>query len=263
MIVIECFVLLAIVLVAIFASFLPLPGPNSGDLLNSLSPPGTPHHVLGTDLQGRDILSRIVYGARTSLAISCGSAAAALVIGVALGVIAGYIRPLDMLIMRVVDVELAFPSMILAIAVVAGLGKASAINVLIVLIITGWIVYARTIRSSVLSLRETLFVEAALAMGVGPARIMLRHIVPGVLPTALALASVQIPMFMITEASLSYLGLGVPASTPTWGVMLEEGQQTIFSAWWPVVFPALAMAVAVLLITSLADFAVAQLEGRH
>jgi len=204
-----------------------------------------------------------VYGARTSLVISCGSAIAALVIGVTLGVIAGYVRPLDTLIMRIVDVELAFPSMILAIAVVAALGKASAINVIIVLIFTGWIVYARVVRSSVLSLGEALFVEAAVAMGVGSGRIMFKHIVPSVLPTALALASIQVPTFMIIEASLSYLGLGVPASTPTWGVMLEEGQQTIFSAWWPVVFPAITMAVAVLLITSVADFAVARLEGRR
>ncbi len=204
-----------------------------------------------------------MYGARTSLVISCGSAIAALVIGVTLGVIAGYVRPLDTLIMRIVDVELAFPSMILAIAVVAALGKASAINVIIVLIFTGWIVYARVVRSSVLSLGEALFVEAAVAMGVGSGRIMFKHIVPSVLPTALALASIQVPTFMIIEASLSYLGLGVPASTPTWGVMLEEGQQTIFSAWWPVVFPAITMAVAVLLITSVADFAVARLEGRR
>lgn len=254
MVVLEVVLVAAIIVVSLLAPLLTLPDPNSGQLLDSLAPPLSPDHLLGTDFQGRDILSRIVYGARTSLMISIGATVVALLIGLALGMIAGYIRWLDPMVMRLVDIQLSFPALVLAIAIVAALGGAKIVNVVIVLIVTGWVSYARVARGMVLALKEALYVEAARSIGVPSWRILVVDIMPNVLPTMIAMAVAQLSMFMIQEASLSYLGLGVPASTPTLGVMLQQGQQMLFMAWWPAILPAIAMAFLVLLLTSLGDF---------
>lgn len=254
MVALEIAVVVMVLAVSFLAPMLTLPDPNSGQLMDSLAPPLSPNHLLGTDFQGRDILSRIVYGGRTSILISLGATVAALLIGLVLGMIAGYIRWLDAAIMRLVDIQLSFPSLVLAIAIVAALGGAKIINVVIVLIVTGWVSYARVSRGMVLSLKESLYVEAARSIGVPSRRILIVDIMPNVLPTMIAMAVAQLSMFMIQEASLSYLGLGVPASTPTLGVMLQQGQQTLFTAWWPAILPAIAMALLVLVLTSLGDF---------
>ncbi len=251
---VEVGLLAGILAVSFLAPLLALPDPNHGQLLDSLLAPPAPNHILGTDFQGRDILSRIIFGARTSILISMGSVACALTIGLTLGLISGYIRWLDAVIMRLVDIQLSFPSLVLAIAIVAALGGAKIANVVIVLIVTGWVQYARVARGMVLSLKESLYVEAARSIGVKSQRILIVDIMPNVLPTMIAMAVAQLSMFMIQESSLSYLGLGVPASTPTLGVMLQQGQQTIFSAWWPAILPAIAMALLVLLLTSIGDF---------
>jgi peptide/nickel transport system permease protein len=254
MVAMEVALVVAVLVVSFLAPILTLADPNIGQLLDSLAPPLSPNHVLGTDFQGRDILSRIVYGARTSILISLSATIAALLIGLSLGLMAGYIRWLDAAIMRLVDIQLSFPSLVLAIAIVAALGGAKIINVVIVLIVTGWVSYARVARGMVLALKESLYVEAARSIGVPSRRILVVDIMPNVLPTMIAMAVAQLSMFMIQEASLSYLGLGVPASTPTLGVMLQQGQQTLFVAWWPAILPAIAMAMLVLLLTSLGDF---------
>lgn len=248
--------LVALLLVASFAApLLPIDGPNAGDLASSLTPPGEGGHLLGTDQQGRDLLARALYSIRTSLLIALAATGGAMVFGLGVGLLAGALRRLDAPLMRVVDVQMSFPALILAIAVVAALGGASTVNVVVVLIVTGWVAYARVTRGMVLSMRHAAFVDAARATGATGWRIAGRHFMPNVMPTLLAMAVADFPMVMIQEASLSYLGLGVPASTPTLGVMLQEGQGVLFTAWWPAVVPGIVMALVVLLLTSVGDHA--------
>jgi peptide/nickel transport system permease protein len=249
-------IVLALVLTASFcASLLPLDNPNVGDLVDSLLPPGSAGHLLGTDQQGRDLLARSLYAIRTSMLIAIGATLGAMALGMLVGLTAGAVRRLDALLMRVVDVQMSFPALVLAVAVVAALGGASTVNVLVVLIVTGWVAYARVCRAMVLRMREAPFVDAARATGATGWRIARRHFVPNVIPTLLGMAVADFAMVMIQEASLSYLGLGVPASTPTLGVMMHEGQSVLFTAWWPAVVPAVVMAVLVLMLTSIGDFA--------
>jgi len=235
-----------VILVSVCAQWLPLNDPNRGTLLDSLTPPsylegGKEKFPLGTDMQGRDILSRIVYGARTSLGIASTSTLLAMGLGIFVGIVSGFYRRLDQLFMRIADVQMAFPSIILAIALVAALGGASVTNVIIVLAVGGWIEYARVVRSQVLSLKESVLIEATRSLGAKTSRILFVHILPNVISTSVALATVQMPMFMIQEAGLSFLGLGVPLDIPSWGGMMKEGQQLIYNAWWPIVFPAAAI----------------------
>ncbi|HEY4096917.1 MAG TPA: ABC transporter permease [Baekduia sp.] len=251
----EVVLIVLILLVSLAAPLLGFGDPNHGDLLQSVAKPGTSGHLLGTDVQGRDILTRVVFSIRTSVLISLAATVAALLLGLGLGLLAGTVRWLDTPIMRLVDIQMAFPALVLAIAVVAALGGASIVNVVVVLTVTGWVGYARVCRAMVLSLRNALFVDAARAAGATSTRIAWRHLAPNVLPTLVAMAVAQFPMLMIQEASLSYLGLGVPASTPTLGVMMQDGQQALFTAWWPCVEPAIVMAVLVLILTSLGDYA--------
>jgi peptide/nickel transport system permease protein len=252
---VELALIVAILLISFAAPLLGFGDPNHGDLLQSLDKPLSPGHLLGTDVQGRDILTRVVFSIRTSVLISLVATVAALLLGLTLGLLAGTVRWLDTPIMRLVDIQMAFPALVLAIAVVAALGGASIVNVVVVLIVTGWVGYARVGRAMVMSLRDALFVDAARASGATSTRIAWRHLAPNVLPTLVAMAVAQFPMLMIQEASLSYLGLGVPASTPTLGVMMQDGQQVLFTAWWPCVEPAIVMAVLVLILTSLGDYA--------
>jgi len=238
--------LLGVILVSVCAQWLPLNDPNRGSLMDSLTPPGyleggNEKFPLGTDMQGRDILSRIIFGARTSLGIAFTATLLAMGLGILVGIVSGYYRRLDQLFMRIADVQMAFPSIILAIALVAALGGASVTNVIIVLAIGGWIEYARVVRSQVLSLKESVLIEATRSLGAKNSRILFVHILPNVISSSVALATVQMPMFMIQEAGLSFLGLGVPLDIPSWGGMLKEGQQLIYNAWWPIVFPAAAI----------------------
>ena len=238
--------LLGVILVSVCAQWLPLNDPNRGSLMDSLTPPGyleggNEKFPLGTDMQGRDILSRIIFGARTSLGIAFTATLLAMGLGILVGIVSGYYRRLDQLFMRIADVQMAFPSIILAIALVAALGGASVTNVIIVLAIGGWIEYARVVRSQVLSLKDSVLIEATRSLGAKNSRILFVHILPNVISSSVALATVQMPMFMIQEAGLSFLGLGVPLDIPSWGGMLKEGQQLIYNAWWPIVFPAAAI----------------------
>lgn len=211
-------------------------------------------YLLGTDSLGRDLLSRIIYGTRISLIIGLSAVVVSGVVGVALGLLAGYFQGrLETVIMRLADVQLAVPTLVLALAVIAVLGP-SLRNLIIVLGVTGWVAYARIVRGEVLSVREREFVEAARATGASHARIILRHILPNVTASIIVVSTLRVATVILAEATLSFLGVGVQPPTPTWGGMVSEGRNYITSAWWVSAFPGIAIAVAVLGINLLGDW---------
>jgi peptide/nickel transport system permease protein len=204
-----------------------------------------PAYPLGTDHLGRDLLSRILYGARTSLLVGAGGVLIAGSLGVSLGLVAGYFGGrTDDVITRLVDVQLSFPPIFLVIAIMAVVGQ-SLLNVVVVLGLVTWVQYARVVRGSTLSLREREFVEGARALGAGHGRIVVRHILPNILSTIVVIATVNVSTLILAEASLSFLGLGVQPPTPAWGTMLAEGREVFRIAWWNAVFPGLAILITV------------------
>ncbi|MEU3361031.1 ABC transporter permease [Streptomyces albidoflavus] len=244
---------LALLLVAALSAPLIAPyDPNTQDLLIRLRPPawqdgGTGAHLLGTDQLGRDMLSRVFHGARVSLLVGAGAALLAGVIGTAVGLAAGYFGGwADRTLMRLADVQLAFPSLLLALAVVGFLGSGLWLVVL-VLGFTGWVSYARVVRSEVMSLRTRDFITEARAIGVTDTTIMRRHLLPNVMAPLATIGTLHVAAAIVAEASLSYLGLGVPKETVTWGAMLADGQLYLGTSWWVAVFPGIA-----LMLTSLA-----------
>ena len=254
-------VLALVVLAAILAPVLAPHDPGTSgtlDITRRLRPPawsgGTVEHVLGTDALGRDILSRILYGARVSLVIGIIAVALSGAVGVTLGLLSGYNGGLvDDLIMRVADVQLAFPFVLLAISVMAVLG-ASLQNLIVVLAIGGWVTYARIVRSQVLVLREREFVLAARTIGLSAWPIMVRHILPNALAPIIVVASYSVANVILTEAFLSFLGLGVEPSIPAWGSMVAEGRDYLRDAWWLTTFPGLAIMMTVLSVNLLGDW---------
>jgi peptide/nickel transport system permease protein len=254
---------LAVVLVAtalaLLAPAVSPADPIKNSLLDRLTPPmwaagGSARFPLGTDTLGRDVASRLLYGARVSLAVGFSAVVIAGAIGVALGLVAGYYRGrVDDVLMRLGDVQLAFPVLVLAVAVLAVLG-ASLFNVVLVLGVTGWITYARIVRGETLSLAQRDFVEAARALGAGDAYIVRRHLLPNVLPPIIVVATFSVARVIIAEASLSFLGVGIPAPEPSWGSMLDEGRNYITTAWWLALFPGLAILVLVLGINLVGDW---------
>jgi peptide/nickel transport system permease protein len=253
-------VLLLFGFTSLLAPVLPIQDPSETSLRERLSPPSA-EHWFGTDHQGRDILSRTVWGGRISLLISLSAVTVAAAVGVTLGLLSGFFRGLDNLIMRITDVQLSFPAIMLAIAIVAALGP-SLKNLILVLAITGWVDFARVIRAEVLSLREREFSEAARALGCREARIAFRHVLPNTVTSILILATLQAARFMLQEAGLSFLGLGVPPDTASWGGMLNEAQQQIFIAWWPALFPGLAISAVILSINLFGDWLSDVLDSR-
>ena len=233
-------------------------GYDDQNLANRLQPPawiagGTPAHLLGTDPLGRDLLSRVIYSARTSLSIAAVSVLLAGAFGVVVGLLAGYYRGwLDITMMRLADVQLSFPYLLLAIAVMALL-QPSIMNLVLVLALRSWVVYARTVRGSVLGVKEQEFVEAARALGATNARIIFRHLTPNVLTPVIVISSFQLAELIIAESSLSFLGLGVQPPTPSWGAMLSQGREYLTTAWWLGVFPGLAIILTVLGTNLLGD----------
>jgi peptide/nickel transport system permease protein len=208
---------------------------------------------LGADAQGRDVLSRILYGGRISLFVGLTSVLAGGLFGVGLGLVAGYHGGRwDDLIMRMADVQLAFPFVLLAMAVIAALGP-SIPNIIIVFAVTGWVAYTRLVRSQVLTIRELAYVDAARAAGQRPTVVMLRHVLPNVVSPILVLASFELARMIILESALSFLGLGIQAPTPSWGNMLGEGREYMRTAWWLSVFPGCAIMLAVLGVNLLGD----------
>ncbi len=247
-----------VIVAALAAPLLVTTDPIDQDLTVVLRPPfwmedGSVRHPLGTDHLGRDVYSRLVYGARISLTISVLAALLGAVAGVAAGLVAGYLgRWLDAVIMRIVDLNLAFPLILLALAVVALLG-ASLRNLIIVMAITTWMIYARVVRGLTLALREQEFVQAIRALGAHDRRIIARHVLPNVLPPVMVIWTLEVARVILMESALSFLGLGVPPPTPTWGRMLAEGRDYLVVAGWISIFPGIAIMVTVLGINFLGD----------
>ncbi len=247
-----------VVVAALMAPLLATTDPIEQDLTVALKPPfwmadGSLEHPLGTDHLGRDVYSRLVYGAKISLTISVLAALLGAAVGVAAGLVAGYVGGrVGAIIMRIVDLNLAFPLILLALAVVALLG-ANLRNLVIVMTITTWMIYARVVRGLTLTLREQEFVQAVRALGACDARIIARHVLPNVLAPVMVIWTLEVARVILMESALSFLGLGVPPPTPTWGRMLAEGRDYLTMAGWISIFPGLAIMVTVLGINFLGD----------
>jgi peptide/nickel transport system permease protein len=229
--------------------------PNLGGSFARTGPTeGSTEYLLGTDANGRDILSRIIFAARVSLLVGVSAAAIGGSLGVLAGLLAGYYGgALDALITRIADVQLAFPFILLAIVVVAVLG-AGLINVILVLGIGSWVPYARIVRGQVLSVRNQEYVIAARMIGARDPAILFHHLLPNVITPAIIVATFGVAAAIIGEATLSYLGLGVQPPTPTWGNMLADGRAYVASAWWLATFPGLAIMLTVLSINMIGDW---------
>ena len=242
-----------ILVAAVFAERLAPYGPNEQDIVKRLQPPGIPGHVLGTDEVGRDILSRLIHGARISLLIGVIAVGVSCPLGVLVGLIAGYAgRRTDDVLMHVTDIQLAIPTILLAIAVVAVLGPGLP-NVIITLSVTGWTLYARLVRGQTMTVKTRDFVQAARANGAGDARIVLRHVLPNVFSPVIVVAVFAVANMIVLEATLSFLGLGVEPSVVTWGRMLNGGRLYLNTAWWLTAFPGFAIFVTVLAVNLLGD----------
>jgi peptide/nickel transport system permease protein len=239
------------------------------ELMDSLLPPawsaeGSAKYLLGTDDQGRDILSALMYGTRISLVVGMASVMLSLLVGVSLGLIAGFRGGwLDAFLMRLCDVMLSFPAILVAL-LIAGVGRAVfpnaddslAFGVLIISIsLTGWVQYARTVRGTTLVERNKEYVQAARVTGVAPLRIMLRHVLPNVLGPVTVLATIQVASAIITEATLSFLGVGVPPTSPSLGTLIRIGNDFLFSGeWWITIFPGLTLVLIALSVNLLGDW---------
>jgi peptide/nickel transport system permease protein len=251
-------VLLAIVGAAVFAPYVAPHEPARQSLIRRFTPPiwtagGKPGYVLGTDQVGRDILSRMIHGARVSLLVGVAAVAVSLVVGVALGLLSGFLRGrVDTVIMTVVDVTLSFPQLLLALAFVAALGP-SLLTIIMVLGLTGWERYTRVVRAEVLALREKDFVEAARALGAGPLRTLLRHLLPNTFSSIIVMSTLQVAQAILQEAALSFLGVGTGSAYPTWGQMISLGRDFVTVAWWLPTFPGLAILLTVLSINLVGD----------
>ena len=210
-------------------------------------------HVLGTDHLGRDLLARIVFGARPALLVGFAAVAISGLLGLVLGLVSGYFGGrVDDVFMRLADIQLAFPFILLAIAVIGVLGPSLPV-IIVVIGVSSWVVYARVVRSEVLSIREREFVQAAHALGLRDGRILVRHILPNTLTPWLVVATLDMARVIVIESALSFLGLGVQPPTPTWGGMLADGRVYISTAWWLATFPGLAILVTVLGINLFGD----------
>lgn len=228
------------------------------------SPEGKPQYLFGTDDQGRDILSALMYGARISLLVGLASVALSVVIGVSLGLLSGFVGGrVDALIMRTCDVMLSFPSILVAL-LIDGVGRALfpnahdtlAFAVLILAIaMSGWVQYARTVRGSTLVERNKEYVQAARVVGVAPWRIMFRHVMPNVMGPVLVLATIQVATAILTEATLSFLGVGVPPTSPSLGTLIRIGNDFLFSGeWWITIFPGAVLVMIALSVNLLGDW---------
>ena len=211
-------------------------------------------HLLGTDHLGRDVLSRVIYGSRVSLLIGFAAVMVGSVVGATLGIAAGYRRGLlDTLIMTVADAQLAFPFVLLAIGIIAVLGP-SFPTLVVVVGLSGWVNYARVLRSQVLVLRSRDFVDAILGLGGSTGRVVLRHILPNILSTLVVIATLELARAIVLEATLSFLGLGIQPPTPSWGGMIQEGREYLDSAWWISTFPGLILMLTSLVVSRLGDW---------
>ena len=246
--VLSAIVILLMVLAAVFAPFLSA----YMDLMKRLSAPSA-EHLFGTDEAGRDILARTLYGARVSLLVGVVPTVVSMLIGAVLGAVSGFAGGFtDALIMRIADIMLAFPSMLLAMVIMYVLGD-GLINVFLTLAIVNWASVARIVRSETLRLKETEYVEAARVIGVRKAVIIFRHILPNCIPTLIVLFTLNVPSAILTESSLSFLGLGIQAPDASWGLMVNTGRQFLYNAPWLSLIPSAAIMIIVLAFNFLGD----------
>ncbi len=244
--------LILLLLAAVFAPVLTPYDAVTGDTANRLQPPSAAHW-LGTDEMGRDVLTRLLYGARISLAVGVIPTLVSLALGVALGMTAGFLGgKIDYIIMRFADVMLAFPSLLLAMVIMYTLGG-GVVNIFLALALVGWASVARVVRSETISLKESEYVEAARSMGVSSWNIMLRHILPNCLPSLIVLFTLNIPSAILSESSLSFLGIGVQLPNSSWGLMVNMGRQFLYDAPWISLAPSVAIMLVVLSCNFLGD----------
>jgi peptide/nickel transport system permease protein len=253
-------ILVAVALVAIFANFLAPHNPEIGSLTARFKPPfwqtgGSAKYLLGTDQLGRDVLSRLIFGARVSMVVGFTAVIFAGTVGTTLGIISGYLGGwVDQVIMRITDTWLALPALMFAIFLAAIVGP-SMWNIVIILGLVYWTRYARVIRGEVLSLKEREFVRLAIVAGCSKRTIMWRHILPNVINSAIVIGTLMLGVVIITEASLSFLGVGVPPPQAAWGLMLSDGKQSLMvGRWWLSVLPGLCIMLMVLSANLLGDW---------
>jgi peptide/nickel transport system permease protein len=243
---------------AVFAPLLAQHDPYVGTLADRLLPPawlpgGNGAYLLGTDVLGRDILSRLLYGARVSLLVAALAVAAAAVAGSTIGIVAGYVGGwLDALLMRVVDLAISLPMILIALLVGVLLGP-SLTNIVVIIGLVLWSQFARMARNETLRISQLGYVDLARAAGCSSLRIMIEHILPNIAGPLIVLATLQIGVVIIMEASLSFLGVGVPPPAPAWGTMIAEGRSYVVSAWWICIFPGAAVMLAVIVANLLGD----------
>lgn len=248
----------SVVIVAALVAPLTSLQPYDQDLSRALLPPfwlngADPSFLLGTDYLGRDLLSRLLYGARTSLLVGISAVVVAGLIGVPLGLIAGYFgRWTDTIIMRLADAQLAFPPIVLAVGILTTVSS-GLVTIVAVLGVIGWVQFARVIRGQTLSIREREYILAARVVGAQSPRILFRHVLPNALGPVLVIATVNVSAMILAEASLSFLGVGVRPPTAAWGSMLSEGREVFNVAWWNAVFPGIAIVWTVFGINLLGD----------
>ena len=253
-------ILIVVTIIAIFGPWLAPFDPNRQNIMMRLLEPGSPGageliYWLGSDQLGRDVLSRLLYGARVSLLVGVAAIAVGGVLGTVLGLVSGYFGGwIDDIIMRLGDIQLAFPFILLAIMFLVVLGP-GLFNMILVLGIGQWVTYARIVRAQTLALREKEYVEAARAMGDGTMSILFRTFLPNIMAPLTVIASFNVASVILSEAALSFLGLGVPPDVPTWGSMLSESRDHLFSnKWWMAVFPGLAIVFTVLAFNIIGDW---------
>ena len=228
--------------------------PDIGETMVRVEPGGNWEYPFGTDKQGRDVLSRLMHGARISLAVSCLAILLGGVLGTGLGMLAAFRGGLvDAILMRIVDIKLAFPSILLALTLVVAIGSGFS-TVVIVIALLLWARYARVVRGEALTIKERDFIDRARVAGSSNARIMLRHIFPNVFNTVIVLATLEVGHVIILEATLSFLGAGIPRPQPAWGLMAADGREVITSSWWIFLFPCLAIVLTVLSMNLLGDW---------
>ena len=251
--------LLVLLFVSVFAPYVAPQDPTKQDLMLRLRPPawsekGIAKYLLGTDPLGRDVLSRMIYGSRVSLIVGVAVIAISGAFGTVVGLISGYFGgQIDNILMRIVDLQTAFPGLLVALAIITMIGP-SVRNIIIVLSINGWMVFARMIRGTTLALRTSLFVDAARCIGAGNNRIIFRHMLPNLASPLITLATLELARIILAEAVLSFVGMGIQPPASSWGLMINEGHAYITMAWWLVTFPGIAIALTVLSVNLLATW---------
>ena len=252
-------IVLVVLMSAVFASFISPHDPAAGNIGQRLQPPGFVNeegerYILGTDQQGRDILSRLFHGARVSMAVGIGVIAVAGTVGTILGLVSGYYAGrVDDIIMRVVDTQTAFPGLLLALVIITMIGP-SARNIIIVLSINGWMVFARITRGIMLTIREKDYIDAAKLVGVSDSGIIFRHAFPNLVSPTLTIITLELARVILAEASLSFLGLGIQPPQASWGLMIADGRNYITIAWWLVTFPGICIGVTVFGVMTVANW---------